>query len=297
MWLSTWPDINTPVNMDNFDIGWKNSVDKPYVEQVKAWESNFKKAIWDINSKLALNWKKLELPKTIEEKEKEIYNIVWNINLKEARENWDFTGNINIRYIDRDVFAIQSDETKNISLFVNEKWKDLMLLWHRQDILTDDKTWELFPSSIKAMKEVWYYCDFKDWKRDLYKILWEWKNWNFILDDIPLDIFSKEYYLVWKKIIKTDDTLSILLALKEWWKRNINAIDNYSNSWTLTLKFLLLFQDKWLLEKPELFEYWISKMWIKESDVRSAFEKWEITEQEALKIYQVLPKEKKDINK
>lgn len=294
MWLSFWPDINYNSLDNNEPVSWWK---KPYVEQVQAWESNFNKAVWKVNWKLALEWKKLEFPKTIEEQEKEIHELILKTTLKEAIKEWEFNEWIKVIYIDRNVFAVQSNETKNISLYVDKNWEDILSLWYRADVLVDNEDGEFYPSSIKSMKEAWFYCDFKNWKRDLYKILWEKKHWNFVLDDVPLDVFSKEYYDAWKKIIKIDDTLWILIVLKQKWNINKDAIENYLESWALNLYFLLLFEEKWLLETSELFEFWILKMWIKESDVKKALEKWEINKEQALKIYKVLPKEKKDLSK
>ena len=296
MWLSVWPDINyNSVDINQSILWWKDKVEKPYVEVVKEWESEFDKSIWKIKSELGKEWKILELSKSIEEQEKEIYNIVWNITLQEAKEKWYFKGWINVKYIDKWVFGIQSKNTKNISLFVNKKWNELIVLSHRQDLFTEDN-WEFYSTTMKAMKEAWYYVDFKNWKRDIYKILWEKKDWSFILVDTPVDIFSKEYYLAWKKIIKIDDTLLILFTLKHWWKRNKNSIDNYVGSWALTIKILLLLENKWLLETPDLFEYAIIKMWVKESDVFQAVKDKEITSMQALKIYKILPEKNKDLS-
>lgn len=268
MWI-TWPDMN------NMNLPNQNPA---IIEQKKGWNEEFQKA---------LNWLKIELPKNIEEQETEVYNILMNKTLKIALEKGRFSDWITVKYVQENEFAVQSNETKNISFYSDKHGNILfnMSIW--QDNLLDEK-WKLYEGSMKSMEKSWYYCNFKEWKRDLYKIIWKDINWQFILDDKPLNIFSKEYYETWKKIAFYDDTISVLVNLKTWEKINKNMVFNYIFSWALNLKYLLLFEEKWLLESPDLLSYWLKLLKITEDDIKKDFESWEITKTQAIKAYTTL---------
>ena len=221
-------------------------------------------------------------------------NIYKNKDFIWALERGVFSKWIDVRYINDNLFWVYSKNNWKISFFSNALWELVLNVSYRESYFIDEE-WEYLESSLKAFEEAWFFMDSKSWKRNIYKILWKDKNWEFILKDKPLNKNSIDYFNALKEISKNYDIILLLISIKnkiEIWKWNI---DDFTLSWALSMKFLLLLQEKWLLKSSELFKYWIIKMWIKESDILYAFESKKISKEQALMIYKILPDNMKDI--
>ncbi len=157
---------------------------------------------------------------------------------------------------------------------------------------------------LKELEDHWIkeLIEYVDWLREnsdelrnIYKINWKNSNWEFIFEEKPLNKNSIEYFNALKEISKNYDIILLLIAIKdkiEIWKWNI---DDFILSWALSIKFLLILQEKWLLESPELFEYWITKMWVKESDVIETYKNNQINKKQAYKIYKAMPEDMRNV--
>lgn len=257
-------------------------------EELKIQNWDFNKAFDNINSKLALQWLKVELPdNSIWEKERKIHNIVWNeFFTDEDREI--FRKWITVKYISNWILAVFSNESKNISMYFDENWKKLLSPWFIAFSMYDTEENKFFPTSYKAMELSWIYLDRENWKRDLYEIIWKDWNWKFILEKNPIPVSSIQYFNAWKKLAFHDDTLMILFKFKEKLKLRKDNVESFSRSWALNLKYLLLFEEKWLLESPDLLSYWLKLLKITEDDIKKDFESWEITKTQAIKAYTTL---------
>jgi hypothetical protein len=257
-------------------------------EELKTQNWGFNKAFDNINSKLALQWLKIELPdNSIQEKEKKIHNIVWNeFFTNEDKETFHMW--ITVKYISNWLMAIYSNESKNISMYFDEKWNELLSPWFIAFSMYDTESNKFFPTSYKAMEVSWIYLDRENWKRDLYEIIWKDWNWKFILGKNPIPVSSIQYFNAWKKLALHDDTLMILFKFKEKLKLRKDNVESFSRSWALNLKYLMLFEEKWLLESPDLLNYWLKLLNITENDIKKAYENWEITKEQAIKVYSTL---------
>lgn len=279
MWLTNSPDFHH-IDLNTTSI---------HIEKKQDWWSSFDSAIKKVNSKLALENLKMELPKTIEQKINQAKeNLYKNKDFKWALEN-EFQKWIKINYITDNLFSVYSNETNDISFFINEKWETLIFVSYREDTLVDENN-KFLDTSIETFKETWYFMDAENQTRDIYKIIWEDENGKLILSEKPLNKNSVDYFNALKKIINYSDTLDILFALKHNWNIGNGHIDDYINSWALNLKFLQLMRNKKLFERPDVFEYALKKMKVTVEDIVKAKENWDITEEQWRKIYKVLQK-------
>lgn len=277
-----------------------------HLEQKQKWEKWFEKTLGNINSKLALDWLKVELPKTKEEQEKEVLELVKIRWLRESFEENVYNEWITVNKINDWVFSVVSNDTWNVNYFVNEKWYILFWVWN----ITE----RLFVENWDAYKIAWYTEKKEDWKFNMYKNIW--KNQL----DWPIDINSPEYYKAWTDIVFYADYLNKLLSLKHNFKESKIWIQVLVDWWSFKFEDLEEFKKRWLIT-PEIFDYWVQEMrkvivnqcsdkrlinlkwldWkssgIKESDLRRYLEKWYITPELAQDCYRVLPKKMRDLNK
>ncbi len=266
---------------NNLDVDYTSKSEKSW------WLST---AVDDINSKL--EWLKLKIPQI---KEQETLSRIYkNKDFLKALKKGIFKEWIYVRYINDDLFWVSSKKTWEIAFFTNSLWEIVLNVSHRESLFIDED-WEYLKSSLKAFEEAWYFMDSKSWKRNIYKINWKNSNWEFIFEEKPLNKNSIEYFNALKEISKNYDIILLLIAIKdkiEIWKWNI---DDFILSWALSIKFLLILQEKWLLESPELFEYWITKMWVKESDVIETYKNNQINKKQAYKIYKAMPEDMRNV--
>lgn len=292
MWIITSPDINHSVDTNT-----------SHIEQKQTWKSEFDKSLDKINSKLALDWLKLELPKTKEQEEKEVLELVKTTSLKdwfdEVYDKWVY-----VKKVQEWVFTVVPNDTWNVNFFVNEKWKIIFWLYNTSK--------RPFIANWKALEEAWYLEKRENWKDNLYKLTPNWYKW-------PIDINSPEYYKAWNDIIFYDDVYSKFLELKHSVKNDKEDIRIYAEEWSFKFEDLELFRAKWMID-DETFAYWIweirkvlvsqcsdtrlitltwfkwESLWIKESDLKTYKQKWYIDDKLALECFKVLPKEMKDLS-
>jgi hypothetical protein len=282
MWLTNSPDINHSIN---------TNITSSHIEKKQDWWNHINDTIDRLNSKLALDNLKIELPKTKEEKLQEATkNLYKNKDFKWAIENV-FKQWITEHYIKDNVFSIFDNETNDINCFYDKTWKILIFVDHREWSFIDDNN-KFLDISLNTFKETWYFMNAEKWDKNIFKIIWEDENWEFILSDLPLDKNSIDYFNALKKMITYHDSTLILIALKhniKIWEWNINS---YINSEAINLKYLLLLKNKNLLEIPDTFEYAIKNMNLTIQDIVTAKEQWDITEEEWREIYNILQKSK-----
>lgn len=295
MWITTSPDVNHSIDMNT-----------SHIEQKQTWKSESEKSLDNINSKLALQWLKLELPKTKEQEEKEVLELVKKVWLKESFDENIYDKWVYIKKVQEWVFTVIPNDTWNVNYFVNEKWEIIFWLWNAQERSFIYENW-------KAYKEAWYIEKKENWKDNLYQITKDWLKW-------PIDINSPEYYKAWQDILFYDSLLSKYLELKKSLKASKTLIRIHIKEWAFKFEDLELFRTKWMIN-DEIFNYWISELkkvlvnqcqdtrlikltwfkweslWIKESDLKTYKEKWYIDDKLALECFKVLPKEMKDLTK
>ena len=283
MWLSNSPDINHTINLNTTST---------QIEQKQGLWSSFNSAMENINSKLELDWLKLELPKTKEQKEKEVYDNIYQDEIfKWALENGLFKQWIKVNYISETLFSVFSNKTKNLSFFCNEKWETLIEVPYRFKNFVD-KNNKFDNTSLHTFEKTWYFLDAENKTWNIFKIIWTDEKWDFILSDTPLNKNSIDYFNALKKVIQYSDTMEILLSLKHKWNIWKWNIDDYIRSNALNLKFLQLLKNKNLLETPDVFEYAIKNMNLTIQDIVTAKVQWDITEEEWREIYNILKKSK-----
>lgn len=279
MWLVNSPNINHSIDL-NTSISQFESKQK--------WWSNFDSAVNKINSKLEIDWLKLELIKSKEQKEKEVYNNIYKDEIfKWALENELFKQWIKVNYITDNLFSVFSNQTKNLSFFTNKEWETLIDVPYRFWTFIDDNN-KFYKTSLHIFEKTWYFLDAEKWTWDIFKIIWTNEKWEFILSNTPLNKNSIDYFNALKRTINYSDTMNILLALKKNWTTWKWNIDDFIRSNSLNLGFLQLLKIKNLLETPDVYEYAIKNMNLTIQDIIKAKEKWEITEQEWREIYKIL---------
>lgn len=278
MWLTNNPDINYTVDLNTTSS---------YIEKKQDWWNHLSDTIDRLNSKLALDNLKIELPKTKEEKLQEATkNLYKNKDFKWAIENV-FKEWITENYIKDNVFSIFDNETNDINCFYDKTWKILIFVDHREWSFIDDNN-KFLDTALNTFEKTWYFMNAEKWDKNIFKIIWEDEKWESILSDKPLDKKSIDYFNALKKIINHYDTTFILISLKHKWKTWKWNIDDYINSEAINLKYLLLLKNKNLLETSDTFEYAIKNMNLSVQDIVTAKNNWEITEEEWRKIYNIL---------
>ncbi len=308
------------MTIDNLDMNHINSDSEnnqvPMVQE-NTQPKTLDGVLSDVNK--WLNWLRLELPKTKEEQEKEVLELVKINWLRNSFENNRFTLWITVNKIKDWVFSVVSNKNWNINYFVNEKWD--VLLWI---VAVVDRH---FVKNWKAFEYAWFKEKKEDWKYNMYKVEW-WKElW-------PIDINSPEYYQAWQDIIFYADILNKLASVKFNNSETEKWVEVLIKWGSFRFEDLELFLSEWLITR-EIFDYWIKEMqrvivvqcgderlinmkfekndfrrkdwtmpewidklsiwWIKESDLRRYYVKWYIDLDIAKECYKVLPEEMKDL--
>lgn len=290
MWMN-WPDMNT------LDLQNKNPA---IFEQKQNWDNEFQKA---------LQWLKVELPKTIPEQEKEVYDIIINETFADEVKSGDWKKeDIVIKYIKPWVFSFVGRQTWNVNYFINWKWKIILALWEIEKN-------NFFIWNWKAFKDAWYIQKEENWKYNMYKVIWTRKNWEDALE-WPIDIYSPEYYKAWQDILFYSDILTKYLWLKKSFETSRKLLGIFIEWWSFKFEDLELFKQKWMIT-PEDYIYWVEEMkkvlvsqcgdarliklwiWIKESDLKKYTENnmYNISPVLALECYRALPEEMRDLTK
>lgn len=247
---------------------------------------------------------KIDLSKSIENQEQEVYRLVTEVTLKENIEKyakWE----IEIKHIKDGVFSLKSLRTWNINYFVNESWEIIIAIPNIKE--------RPFLENGKAFELAWYIERKEGWLYNMYKVEWDKEVW-------PIDINSSEYYQAWLDILFYADILNKYVSLKFNDPETKEWIYILIKHWSFKYEDLELFLDKWLITR-EIFDYWIEEMkkvivnqcsdkrlikliwldweseWIKESDLKRYMDAWYIDNNLALKCYDVLPEEMKDLSK
>jgi len=303
---------NIKVNHTDYDIK-NNQIPIVQVTQSQRW---IEYTINEINK--WIKWVKLELPKTKEQQEKEVLELVLNWEHWKDIKN-DYPWWITLKFIDKYTFAFINKLTWNVNYFVNSKWEILFGLWNLRE--------RPFLKNWKALEYAWYIEKKEDWIYNMYKIEW-WKEiW-------PIDINSPEYYNAWQDIIFYADFLNKTVSLKFNDPETKKWIEVLIEWWSFKFEDLELFKDEWLITQ-EIFDYWLQEMqkvivaqcsderlinmklnkeqfrkkdwslpkwleklsiWgVKESDLMKYYSKWYIDKDTAVECYKAMPSEMRDV--
>ena len=283
---------NIEMNHTSYDI--ENNQIPIVQEEITQSQRWIEDTISEINE--WLNWLKLELPKTIEEQEKEVLKLVLNW------EHWkdiinDYSEGIILKFVAKNTFVFINKLTWNVNYFIDSKWEILFWLWNIRI--------RAFVENKKAFKYAWYIEKKENWVYNMYKIEWTEEVW-------PIDINSPEYYKAWLDIIFYSDTIAKLFALKENIIETKKWIEIYIDWWGFKFEDLELFLKKWLITQ-EIFNYWVKEMQkiiiaqcsderliklktpVRESDLMKYYSKWYIDKDTAVECYKAMPSEMRDI--
>ena len=298
------------MNHTNYDLEWSPTT---YNKERISTAPNLEGAIEDFNLNSQLESLKLELPKTEEQQEKEVLELIKVRWLKTSFENNRFTQWVNVNKIQDWVFNVVSNKNWNVNYFVDEKWE--VLFWI---VALSER---FFVKNWKAFELAWYIEKKEGELYNMYKLI----DW---VEQWPIDINSQEYYKAWQDIIFYANMLSKLLIInnqkfdiKESEGVDIKElISVFISWWSFKFEDLELFKSEWIITQ-EIFDYWISEMqkiivsqciderlinmvWengeslgIKESDLKRYLENWYINPEMANECYQVLPDNMKDLSK
>ena len=276
---------NIEMNHTSYDI--ENNQIPIVQEEITQSQRWIEDTISEINE--WLNWLKLELPKTIEEQEKEVLKLVLNW------EHWkdiinDYSEGIILKFVAKNTFVFINKLTWNVNYFIDSKWEILFWLWNIRV--------RPFVENKKAFKYAWYIEKKENWVYNMYKIEWTEEVW-------PIDINSPEYYKAWLDIIFYSDTIAKLFALKENIIETKKWIEIYIDWWGFKFEDLELFLKKWIITQ-EIFNYWVKEMQkviiaqcsderliklktpVKESDLMKYYSKWYIDKDTAVECYKGL---------
>lgn len=286
MWISSL-DINHSPD-------WNTT--SSYIEKKQDWWSNFDNAVNNINTKLQLDWLKLEVPKTKEQQEKEIMQLIQTKWLKKSFENWTLTeNNCEVTKIKDWVFSLKWDNW-NIMYFIDNTWE--IIFWIVNIIERP------FLENWKAFKYAWFLEKKEDWLYNMYKVIGLNEEWEKVLQ-WPIDINSTEYYQAWLDILFYADILNKFVSLKFNNPEDKEWIYILIKHWSFKFEDLDLFLNKWLITK-EIFDYWVDEIrkkvvsqcsderlvklwiWIKESDLIKYYKKWYIDKNLATECYKAL---------
>ncbi len=286
------------MTIDNLDMNHINDSEHnpvPIVQENTQLQGWIEHTLNDINSRL--DWLRLELPKTIEEQENEVLELVKVRGLKKSFENNRFTLWVTVKKIQDWVFSIISNKTWNINYFVNNDWEILFWVFNIKE--------RPFIENWKAFEYAWFKERKEDGVYNMYKLEWDKEVW-------PIDINSPEYYQAWLDILFYADILNKLLRLKHNVESDNLDIELFIEWGSFRFEDLELFLNKWLITK-EIFDFWVKEMQkvivtqcsdkrllkldipIKESDVVKYYTKWYIDKDIALECYKAMPEDMRNV--
>jgi len=261
-----------------------------YIEKKQDWWSDFDSALNNINSKLALDNLKVELPKTKEQQEKEVLTLVQVKWLKKSFESWTYLPNeVVVKKINNWIFILSSIEW-NAQYYIDNNWE--IIFW------IENITERPFVKNWKAFEYAWFVEKKENGIYNMYKVEWNKEIW-------PIDINSVEYYNAWQDILFYADVFNKLATLKIKLKSDKLDIRLFIESWSFKFEDLDLFLNKWLITQ-EIFDYWVEEIrkkvisqcsdqrliklwiWITENDLKKYLDKWYINQDIALKCYKNL---------
>ncbi len=246
---------------------------------------------------------KIDLSKSIENQEQEVYRLVTEVTLKENIEKYA-KWKIEIKHIKEGVFSLKSLRTWNVNYFVNQNWEIIFTIPNIKE--------RPFVENGKAFELAWYTERKENWLFNMYRLEWNKEIW-------PIDINSPEYYQAWLDIIFYADILNKFVSLKFNDPETKKWIEVLIDWWSFKYEDLELFLDRWLITR-EIFDYWIEEMkkvivnqcsdkrlikliwldweseWIKESDLKKYMDAGYIDSSLAMKCYDVLPEKMKDLS-
>lgn len=276
------------------------------VEKTK-WGNGVEKVVQDINTNLAIKWLKIEIQKTQEEQENDVKSVLLSKTLKKVIDEWYYKKSIEVKKIEDWVFAVISIDKWNVTSYSDSEWKIILSVsWYRNSNFIDKVFEDMDIAEVKKDKEfvmhrVNWYKDLSNWQKE--PVLWEVINKK-----------SKEYFNIWKNIAFYSDVYDKLYMLKTNMNFDDKLLKYFIKWWALTYDDLELFKSKWLLDET-LFKLWIEefkkvivsqcsdirliklRIWIKESDIKKYLDKWYIDSELALKCYESLPLEMRDLSK
>jgi len=287
------PIDNIEMNHTNYDI--ENNQVPIVQEEVNQSQKWIEDTISEINE--WLDWLRLELPKTKEQQEKEVLELVKVRWLKKSFENNRFSIWVSINKIQEWVFSVVSNKTGNVNYFVDSNWEILFGVFNiKERPIVENK---------KALKYAWYKEKKEDGVYNMYKIEGKKEVW-------PIDIDSPEYYKAWLDIIFYSDIIAKLFALKENIIETKKWIEIYIDWWGFKFEDLELFLKKGLITQ-EIFDFWTKEMQkiivvqcsderliklktpVRESDLMKYYSKWYIDKNTAVECYKSMHPDMRDL--
>ena len=207
-------------------------------------------------SAIEKNIAQFENKKTIEQQEENVTHIVFEDIKKEWLSEY-FPKWIESKKVDNDTFLIIDTNTNKPYIFVDSKWEMLINLpiKYRETYIKTNSNWNPWRAMLKSGFVFWQN---KVWSNlDLYKIVW-YKNWQLEFS-WKIDLYSKEYYQAWKKIVYNQWILEIKTALESDDKTPYNHywIEALLDSWAMTKEVLDQFKEKWIVSQED-YEYWLN---------------------------------------
>lgn len=292
--------------LDHIDFTPPPSVEQPARTPVHTMGD----VLAQVNS--GLSWVRLEMPKTKDEKEKVVYELVVNGTFKTEIERNDYPQGISIKYIKDGVFSMKNNATGNVNYYLNEKGEILfnVAFVKKRRGIEDGKAFADLGLSEK-----------KEWTRfDIY-----WANQL-------IDQESEEGFEMWNDVqFHADiiDTLSLLRTPTEYSEKAL--MFTIKRGW-IRFQDIEAFRAKGIIRDEKLFQLALKELQnvlplqcdpkspifgrlanyedpysmndgkstrqlsIYESDLKDYLKKGYITPELAKQCFQMLPKERRDVS-
>ncbi|EKD44477.1 MAG: hypothetical protein ACD_71C00124G0004 [uncultured bacterium (gcode 4)] len=299
-----------------------NLTPPPSIEQAaKKPIPSMKDIIEDTNARLS--WRRLELPKTKEEKVKSVHDLVINKIFKEEMNKNEYPEWITIKFIKDGIFSMTNNKTGNVNYYLREDGSITLSIWsiqHRQGIDNGKSFSDLW------LKPVWE----ENGKYEIYRLDGD-KIWARINQE------TEEWYEIWNDVMFHTDIYRIVSLLKTPVELDEIWVKFRVKHWSLRFQDLEALKAKWAINET-VFQYGVQElrkvlpiqcdpknlisgrmakygdmytletdpktgklletrtMSIHESDLKEYLRKWYITPELAKQCFQLLPENKKDVS-
>ncbi|MDD2565426.1 MAG: hypothetical protein PHZ26_00280 [Candidatus Gracilibacteria bacterium] len=276
------------------------------VEKTKGG-NGVEKVVQDINTNLAIKGLKIEIQKTQEEQENDVKSVLLSKTLKKVIDEGYYKKSIEVKKIEDGVFAVISIDKGNVTSYSDSEGKIILSVSGYRNSNFIDKVFEdMDIAEVKKDKE------FVMHRVNGYKDLSNGQK-EPVLGEV-INKKSKEYFNIWKNIAFYSDVYDKLYMLKTNMNFDDKLLKYFIKGGALTYDDLELFKSKGLLDET-LFKLGIEefkkvivsqcsdirliklRIGIKESDIKKYLDKGYIDSELALKCYESLPLEMRDLSK
>lgn len=271
------------------------------------------------------SWVRLELPKTKEEKERAVYELA-TTRLKSRIESGEYKQWITVRYIRDDVYSMKSNETGNVTAYLDEQGKTIFWVKPIKErryvvngkVFGDLRLVEKKNGTVYEMYRTTGYMTAQGKREPIL----EW----------PINQETEEGYEMWRDVIFHTDIISKLSLLKTPVDVDEKWLQFTIEDGTFRFQDLEPFSARGIIPTEELHKYAVEKlreflphqcnpkdpiskrlekygdpyaikngqetrsMAIRESDLKSYVEKGYIDSELAKQCFQLLPKERRDVS-